>query len=1006
MKAQTSERVMRGVFWAVLLLALAVLFAMIFVSDDGTGDVSLQDVLFPIEMGLLLGGLGFFVYHQITTQSEKRERPVWFFPLMAGLLGLLCMVTAYTQLGMWPAGTRTGMIVDMHHQYAPLLSQLRDEMLSLDLGFYDFEVGLGTSFLPLFGYYLASPFNMLLMLFPEHLLCEGILFITLLKNALAAAFMAAMLQYLFKRRDFTVLIGGVMYSLSMYFLAYSWNIMWLDCLMMLPLVIIGFERLMRQGRYGMYVLTLAYTLYANYYIGFMVCIFLVLYYFFYVARQKRAAGSLGNSAMRFGIGSLLGGGLAAFLIVPVYLSLAATSAAGGELPEKLSATFPTLSMLEQLLFGATPTIRSGNLPNIYCGILAVVLAPVYLTTAAIPLRRRVAMGGLLAVVTLSAPLNIPDLIWHGLHAPNDLPYRFSFVITFVLVLMAYETITHLTAVKPRQLLFSALGVGLLALILERLNTVEAMTEAKKAGDLPFISVYVSLALVIIYAAVLMAIRRKKLVLRGGLALLLLIVTAEMTLGAGVTFQTLNQNEYFTAHNSYVDNVETDAYKLAVERTQELGKEAYPDEFFRLEFLPRRTCVDTALYHYAGITTFASSNAYEPTRMMGAMGYAINGVNSYLYREFAPATDSLLGIRYVILDSQADNMPQLVLRDTVTAERTNADGVLQSKTLYIYENTAALPIAFAADEALRDFYYSYYDPFGTINDLYMAINGNRSNTTLFECVQLFADGDGYVNGISNFQINGGGYCSFTADIEEAGQYYLYADCRAASSINVSSDYNSWSVTPYEPYIINAGYLEAGDTISFSVNCDGTATGNLYVARMDEELFLATNAALQQNGLQVTTFDDARIEGVLTAQNDGTVMTSIVYDESWVVLVDGKRVETYAIGNGFVGFDVKAGKHDVTLMFVPSNFFVGLLISGVSLVILLLLLWLRRKVEKAAKEAPVSLAALAADAALQTEAVAEEAVVEEAPADEAAPTATAEETAAADAPAEEAPAPTEE
>jgi hypothetical protein len=74
------------------------------------------------------------------------------------------------------------------------------------------------------------------------------------------------------------------------------------------------------------------------------------------------------------------------------------------------------------------------------------------------------------------------------------------------------------------------------------------------------------------------------------------------------------------------------------------------------------------------------------------------------------------------------MPQLGLRDTVTAERTNADGVLQSKTLYIYENTAALPIAFAADEALRDFYYSYYDPFGTINDLYMAINGNVTSIT--------------------------------------------------------------------------------------------------------------------------------------------------------------------------------------------------------------------------------------------------------------------------------------
>jgi len=960
MKALNSERVMRGVFWTVLILALVVLFAMVLVAGDDSQEISLQSILFPVEIGILLGGLGFFVYHQFTA-TEKRERPVWFFPLMAGLLGLLCMVTAYTQLGMWPAGTRTGMIVDMHHQYAPLLAQLRDELLDFDLAFYDFEVGLGTSFLPLFGYYLASPFNLLLLLFPEHLLCEGILTVTLIKNALAAAFMAALLQYLFRRRDFTVLIGGVMYSLSMYFLAYSWNIMWLDCLMMLPLVIIGFERLVKQGRYGMYVLTLAYTLYANYYIGFMVCIFLVLYYFFYLGRQRHAAGAVGNSMVRFGIGSLLAGGLAAFLIVPVYLSLSATSAAGGTMPDQLSATFPTLGMFEQLLFGTVPTIRSGNLPNVYCGILAVVLVPVYLTTAAIPLRRRVAMGCLLTAVTLSAPLNIPDLIWHGLHAPNDLPYRFSFLISFVLILMAYETVTHLSAVKPRQLLFSATGVGLLILVLERLNAVEAMTDAKKAGDLPFVSVYVSLILVAVYAAVLMAIRRKKMVLRGGVALLLLIVTTELTLNAGLTFETLNKNEYFTAHNSYVDNVETDAYKMAVERAKEIGEKDYPDDFYRLEFLPRRTCVDTALYHYKGITTFASSNAYEPTRLMGAMGYAINGVNSYLYRDFAPATDALLGIRYVILDHQPDDKPQLIYKDTVTAERVTDDGYTATKTLYIYENTAALPVAFATDAAVRDFYYSYYDPFGTINDLYRAFNGNNSSSSLFDCAQIFADGDGYVNGTYGFQINGGGSCTFTADIERAGQYFLYADCRAASSIDVSSSTNSWSVTPYEPYIINAGELVEGDTISFTVNCDGTATGNLYVARLDEELFLATNASLQQSGLQITDWSDTRIEGTLTAQENGSVMTSIVYDENWMVLVDGQRVETFAVGNGFVGFDVTAGKHEITLMFVPTPFFIGLLISGVCLIILLLLMWLRRRMDKAAKAAPVPLAVLAENAA---------------------------------------------
>ena len=193
-----------------------------------------------------------------------------------------------------------------------------------------------------------------------------------------------MLQTLSGKRDLRVCIVSLMYSLMMYLLAYSWNIMWLDCLMILPLIIVGFERLMRTGRYPLYVLTLFYALYANYYIGFMVCVFLVLYYISWVLRQRRTPGCLGRSAVRFGLGSLLGGGLAMALLLPVYFSLSATSAAGGSLPSEWASNFPALGLLEQLLYGATPTIRSGNLPNIYCGILAVLLLPVYFTLSAIP----------------------------------------------------------------------------------------------------------------------------------------------------------------------------------------------------------------------------------------------------------------------------------------------------------------------------------------------------------------------------------------------------------------------------------------------------------------------------------------------------------------------------------------------------------------------------------------------------------------------------------------------
>lgn len=938
-KRGTDTRWAKGVFLLILLVVMSFSFRLIFAGGDGRSTNTLQDVLYPLEMGILLGALATLCFAQLLSSREDiPDRPVWFFPLLSGLLALFAMTAAYTHLGMWPVGTKTGMIVDMHHQYAPLLAQLRDRLLKGDSLLYAFEVGLGGSFFPLFGYYLASPFNLLLLLFPESLLTEGILCITLLKNALCAAFFAAMLQALSGKRDLRVCIVSLMYSLMMYLLAYSWNIMWLDCLMVLPLIILGLERLMRTGRYPLYVLTLAYALYANYYIGFMVCVFLVLYYISWAARQRRTPGCLGRSAVRFGVGSLLGGGLAMALLLPVYLSLSATSAAGGSLPAEWASNFPALGLFEQLLYGATPTIRSGNLPNVYCGVLAVLLLPVYFTLSAIPLRRRLTMGGLLAVVALSAPLNIPDLIWHGLHAPNDLPYRFSFLISFVLLLIAYETLTHMDQVRPRQLGLSAVAVAAVIFVLEKCGAVAAMTGAEKAKGLPFVSVYVSLLLVVIYAAVLCLAHRPGIGRRLAASLLLLTVTAEMTVGAGRTLDTLNKNEYFTAHENYVDNIETDAIRLAVNKAKALGEQDAAGELWRMEFLPRRTCVDTALFDYRGITTFASSNSYETTRLMGSLGYAINGVNSYLYRSFVPAVDSLLGIRYVILESRIENHRQLKLRDSVTASRTDSYGETESKTLYIYENTAALPAAYFVSGDIRGFTYNYYSPFDTQNSLYAALTEDWEDVYTF-CELNSEDGTGYTSGTCGFTVNGAGTAEFTARVEQGGQYFLFADCRAASSINIRCRSDSWDASPGEPYIIDAGELSADTEVSFTVTTDSTASGNLYVARLDTERVERTLARLKEGGLKTEKFTDTELSGTLTAASDGAVLTSLVYDAGWTVEVDGKPVETFAAGQGLLAFDVAAGEHTVRMVFSPRGLKTGALLSGISLLLFLALVILR-------------------------------------------------------------------
>lgn len=901
---------------AALLGGLLVLVLLWYDKDGISSDSLLRKAVYCIGTALLLGLLfAAFLNEAMRGRRERRVKwGVWFYPVLSGVLALACMCLAYTFLGMWPLGGKTGMIVDMHHQYAPLLARLRDMLLNGGSPVYSFEVGLGINFVSLFGYYLASPFNLLLVFFQEHLLAEGILVITLLKNALSAAFFAACVQSVYRRRNMTIPMVSVMYALMMYMIAYSWNIMWLDVVMVLPLVVLGFEKMMRTGRYLWYILPLAYALIANYYIGFMLCIFLVLYYLVYALRKRRRAEQQAWGIARFALGSLLGGGLAMFMLVPVFLALGHTSAAGQKPPD-LNSMFDMFGLLGRHLYGTTPTIRSGNLPNIYCGMLAVLLLPIFATLKAIPLRRRVSYIGLCGVLGLSFTVNLANLFWHGMHFPNDLPYRFSFLYSFVLLLIAFETLQHLRAITFKQIGFSLTALVAYLVIEERFGD-------KAYG---FEAIYISLLLLGIYAAVLALVSWKKIRrIRIAYALLCLVATGEMLFHAGSAFVKLDSQEHYTSHNAYVDNDTTRAIRQAVDKAESIGDEELGTAFYRMELLPRRTCVDTALFGYRGITVFSSSNYYTTTRTMGALGYAINGVNSHLYRSFVPTVDSLLGIRYLVMNTQLASHEQLVYRDSVSCNGTQ---------YYIYENPDALPLGFVAENAIKEWQYTLYHPFTSQNTLFKTLTGDERD--LFT---LHPVGD-VISNVSPTAINlyasdGKANGTFSVKLKSGGQTFIYADCGAAKSIQVSAGSASWSVSPREAYIIDAGQLEAGDELTMTVSAEMSCTGNFFVATLNSDVYREAIDKLAAGGLAVTSFSDDHIQGTVQSEG-GALFTSIPYDAGWKVWVDGQPVETYGVSKAFLAFDMPTGEHTVEMRYRPQGLLIGLILSAFSLCLVVFL-----------------------------------------------------------------------
>ncbi len=931
MSSRISPRTSKALLAAVVSALFAVMVFLILWGvgswnptqiDTSTATGAAQKAACCGGIAALLGVLLFILSREYLRDSRdvKSERPVWFYPLMSGLLSAAAMCVAYSFVGMWPFGEKSAMMVDMHHQYAPLLSELRYDLLHGDSPLYTFEAGLGANYLSLFGYYLASPFNLFLLLFPERLLAQGILFVTLLKNAISGALFALCVQQLFGKRGLHIPTVSVMYSLMVYLIAYSWNLMWLDVIMMLPLVVYGFERLMHTGKFLTYVLSLAYALYANYYIGFMLCIFLVLYYLAYCIRSRRTGKEIGVSFARFAGFSVLAAGLVAALLIPVYLALQNTSAAGAELPE-ITNTLDIFQLLGRHLADTSPTVRAGNLPNIYCGVLTAICIPLFALNKGIAPRRRAAYMALWLVLFFSFLVNWTDLAWHGLHSPNDLPYRFSFLYSFFVLLMACETLVNLKHVETRHVFYTFAG-ALAYLALEERFGDEAYG---------FSTVYINLAIFAVYTVILVLTSRKLLCRRVAYAVLLLAVTAEMALGGGSTFVKLNANEYFTRHQDYVDNDTTEAIRAAVERTEQIGDEAANGDFYRLEFLPRRTCVDTALFHYRGLTSFSSSNYFDTTRLLGGLGYAINGVNSHLYKSYQPFTDSLLGIRYVVLGKD-EPAPTLLKRlDTVT---------VGDASYTIYENPFALGLGYMVDEDVKDYSYTRYDPFYSQNELYSAMTNNYSSLYTLYDIQSddteFGAATGSGSGFRVYTDETNNTASFSVTLEENAAIFLYADCGAADSLIIELGDQSWSVSPHEPYIINGGVANAGTVAKLTVTSDTGCSGNFYVAAWNRANAVAGLTHLGESQLVIDDLGSSRLSGTVNVKNDGVLMTTIPYDSGWSVTVDGTEVETFSVAGGFLGFDLGFGEHAVSLTYVPDGLIVGIVISAASVLALVVLL----------------------------------------------------------------------
>ena len=845
------------------------------------------------------------------------------------------MFFVYLAMELHPFGDGCVLVLDLNGQYVYFFEGLRNAVYGEGSILYTFFRGLGGEFMGMYAYYLASPLSYIVALFPQDRILEALLTIILLKVGLCGWSFGYYLHKNTRHPNKIVTVAfSVMYALCAYAVVYQNNIMWIDALIWLPLLTYGIEQMIKYRKYKLYVISLALTIMSNYYIGYMVCIYSVLYFFYYfLARSKEEINPNGyrlhflRSGLRFAFFSIVAAAISAFVILGAYYSLSFGKSDFSDPNWSFRQKFDILDFFTKFLPGSYDTVRPEGLPFVYCGVLTLLLLPVYFMAKKIEIREKLASIGLITVFILSFIASPLDLIWHGFQNPNWLNHRYSFMLCFILLVLAYKGFGNMRKISEKFLLGIAAFIVLFVAICDKLEFKSYVESKGQLLTLETVWLTV-IATVVLLVLLCLLIRQKHPKKRENLsAVLACVVCVEIfcsSLGCVVQFDGDVAYSTYSSYNNFVGNL-----RPVVEQVKDAD-----DGFYRMEKLHHRKYNDNMALGIRGLSNSTSTLNAETIAFLNKMGYTARSHLSQ-YRGGTPVNDSLLGIKYLIDQSNSEKLTHLY-EEFITTEKYN-----------VYYNENALSIAYGTDELIKKFDMTRYNTyFDRLNNLVGQMLGDKKYPDIFvpvsdyerelssSCTMSPSVG-GQVKYSQIVEGSNSASVTFTIVAPSTAQYYFYTPYAKAAETDLAV--NGASLGRYlgndTKHIISLGWFEQGEEISVKITLRDEKPITLYTYYdyfwyIDEQVFDQAFSELKSNPQFVIEeyTEDHLIGSIDTKKENQMIQTTIPYDEGWRVILDGEEVEIYKTLDALIAFDIpSAGEHTLELKYSPKIYTVGAILS---------------------------------------------------------------------------------